>query len=129
MIPFLIAPAADPAPEAVVRAMFDAFNRHDVGAMVELYAPDARLTSSDFCAPRGKADIRRTYDALFRAFPDINDRVEILVVQGDTVAVRFMAKSTSGQTDMPIHTFLKVRDGLILSDDSVFDSGGKPCDP
>lgn len=116
-------------PETVVRAMFDAFNRHDAQAMQRLYSSDARLTSSDFCASRGKADIRRTYDALFSAFPDIHDTVEILVSEGDRIAVRFTATSQSGNLKLPIHTFLRVRNGLIAEDDSVFDAGGRPCTP
>ncbi len=123
---------ADPAPEAVVRAMFDAFNRHDAVAMAELYADDALLSSSDFCAPRvGREEVKRTYRALFAAFPDIHDEIAQMVVQGDHVAVRFVAKS--GQSSSPlvlsISTFLTVRQGLIRSDDSTFDAGGRPCSP
>jgi ketosteroid isomerase-like protein len=61
--------AAQPSPRAVVEGMFAAFNRNDVAALEAYYAEDARLTSSDFCAPRvGKAGVRRTYDALFKTF-------------------------------------------------------------
>ena len=129
VLPFTQPSTASRAPEAVVRAMFDAFNRHDAQTMQRLYSSDARLTSSDFCAPRGKADIRRTYDALFSAFPDIHDTVEILVSEGDRVAVRFTATSQRGNLKLPIHTFLRVRNGLIAEDDSVFDAGGRPCTP
>ncbi|WP_457312303.1 nuclear transport factor 2 family protein [Sphingomonas sp. UYAg733] len=108
--------------------MFAAFNRHDAAAMAALYADDARLSSSDFCAPRGQRDVVRTYTALFAAFPDIEDRVDDLVVQGDRVAVRFTAVSVASGFRMPIATFLKVRNGKIIADDSYFDAGSKPCE-
>jgi ketosteroid isomerase-like protein len=121
--------SAPRAPEAVVQAMFAAFNRHDAAAMEQMYAEDARLTSSDFCHARGRSDIERTYNALFKTYPDIRDTVETIVSQGDRVAVRFTAASSSGGISMTIHTFLRVRDGRIVEDDSVFDAGGRPCEP
>lgn len=123
---------ASPSPQAVVQAMFDAFNRHDAAAMAGLYADDARLASSDFCATRtGPAEVLRTYRALFVAFPDIRDEIEHMVVEGDHVAVRFVARSGQGSSAlaMPIATFLTVRHGRIQSDESSFDTGGRACTP
>lgn len=114
-------------PRQVVEAMFEAFNRHDAAAMARLYAPEARLTSSDFCAPRGAADVERTYRALFEAFPDIVDQVEIMVTEGQHVAVRFTAVSRATDMRLPIQATLRVRDGLIVEDHSIFDTGSKPC--
>ena len=121
--------AASREPEVVVLAMFSAFNRHDAATMEQMYAAEARLTSSDFCHARKRSDVKRTYDALFKAFPDIHDDVETIVSQGDRVAVRFRATSKLGEMSITIHTFLRVRDGLIVEDDSVFDTGGRPCEP
>jgi ketosteroid isomerase-like protein len=121
--------AAPNTPEAVVQAMFAAFNRHDAAAMKLMYSEDARLTSSDFCHARGRSDVTRTYEALFQAFPDIHDDVATIVTQGDRVAVRFTASSKRGGMSMTIHTFLRVRDGRIVEDDSVFDAGGRACEP
>jgi ketosteroid isomerase-like protein len=118
------------SPRAVVEGMFAAFNRNDVAALEAYYAEDVRLTSSDFCAPRvGKAGVRRTYAALFETFPGITDKVEALVVEGERVAVRFAARSTAPGREftLPIMTFLTVRDGLIRTDDSIFDTKGEPC--
>lgn len=137
MMPLLIAlaaaqvtvPAPNPSPEGVVRAMFESFNQHDARSMEALYAHNARLTSSDFCEPRGKADVQRTYESLFRAFPDIHDTIETLISEGNVVAVRFVAVSRTGKMALTIHTFITVRNGLIASDDSLFDNGGRPCEP
>jgi uncharacterized protein (TIGR02246 family) len=122
-------PPRPPSAREVVKAMLEAFNRHDATAMARLYARDARLTSSDFCSPRGQADIERTYRALFEAFPDIRDDVSTIVAEGEHVAVRFTAVSKTGPLQLPIQTMLTVRDGLITEDHSVFDTGGRPCAP
>ena len=126
------APAATaPSSRQVVQAMFDAFNRHDAAAMAALYSATAHLTSSDFCTPRGKKDVERTYASLFDAFPDIRDDIDSMLASGDRVAVRFTARGRSGSTVMALRiiTFLTVRDGRIIEDDSVFDTRGEPCRP
>lgn len=125
----LLAAATAPTPRTVVTALFEAFNRHDAKAIAGLYAPDARLTSPDFCTARGRDDVARTYGALFAAYPDIQDRIEVLVVDGNRVAVRFLATSRSGGLTMSIQAVIRVRDGLIVEDNSVFDTGGEPCQP
>jgi ketosteroid isomerase-like protein len=129
MIALLLSLASAPPaePKAVVAALFAAFNRHDAAALSRLYAPDARLTSPDFCRPRGHADVARSYQALFAEFPDIRDHVEAMFAEGDRVAVRFRAVSVKGRLSLPIQTMLRVRGGLIVEDDAVFDTGGQPC--
>ena len=127
-IPLLGGASAPPAsPRTAVAAMFAAFNAHDPAAMARLYAPDARLTSSDFCAPRRGTDVQRTYAALFAAMPDLNDQVDTVVAEGDRVAVRFTATSSNTGLRLPIVSMLRVQDGLIVEDDSVFDAGGRIC--
>lgn len=124
-------PAASASSETLVRALFDTFNRHDAAALALLYAEDARLTSSDFCGTRvGRAEVVRTYRALFAQFPDIRDEVQDIVVDGDRVAVRFVAISGKGGAplSLPITTFLIVKHGLIQTDDSTFDTAGRACE-
>lgn len=122
-------PAPPVQPRDVVNAMFAAFNRHDAEGLARLYAPDARVTSSDYCRPRNREGVARTYAALFAEFPDIRDEVETTVVEGDTVAVRFTAVSRAKNLKLPIQAMLQVKNGLIVRDDSVFDNGGRPCEP
>lgn len=121
-------PAA-PVEAQVVEKMFAAFNRHDPAAMAALYAPDARLTSSDFCAARTGRDVTRTYAALFAEMPDVVDTVDTLLVNGERVAVRFTATSAKARVTIRIMSFLRVRGGRIVEDDSIFDTGGRPCAP
>ena len=69
-------PVAQASAKSVVQAKFAAVNRHSLEDIVALYAVDAELTAPDFCSPRhGRDDVRRTYQALFSAFPDISVEV------------------------------------------------------
>ena len=118
------------SPRAVVEELFRAFNRHDVSALQALYAPDARLTSSDFCKARTGADVTRTYEALFRVFPDIRDEVISIVVDGDQAAVRFRISSVTegNEIHFELMTFFRFRDGRIVEDATIFDTRGRPCE-
>jgi ketosteroid isomerase-like protein len=117
-------------PRALIDQLFQAFNRHDVPALVALYAPDARLMSSDFCKLRSGADVARTYEEIFRAFPDIRDDVISVVIDGDQASVRFVASSRSpgNRFHFELMTFFRFSAGRIIEDDTVFDAMGQPCE-
>jgi ketosteroid isomerase-like protein len=124
--------AGDSSPRSVVEAKFAAVNRHAVADVVAYYAPGARLTASDFCGPRqGRVDVQRTYQSLFAAFPDVVAEVHEYFVQGDRVAVRLTVRgSIQGRPfAVPIANYFTVRNGLIETDDGVFDTRGRPCSP
>ena len=117
-------------PAAIVHKLFDSFNRHDAAALQALYVPNARLTSSDFCKPRTGADVTRTYDALFRAFPDIRDDVDAIIVEGDRAAVRFVSsiRTPGGGFPLKLTTFFRFSGGRIIEDDTIFDTSGRACE-
>jgi predicted ester cyclase len=120
------------SPQSVIEAKFAAVNRHALDEIVNLYSPEAQITASDFCQPRhGREDVRRTYKALFDAFPNIGVEVHEYVVQGDRVAVRLNVqnKQPGFAFDLPIMNFFTVRNGLIESDEGRFDNGGRRCSP
>lgn len=124
--------AAAPSARAVVEAKFAAVNRHAVADVVALYAPDAVVTASDFCAPRrGREDVRRTYEAIIGGVSDVVADVQEIIVEGDRVAVKFVVRSRlPGRAfDVPILDFFTVRDGLIVRDDGIFDNHGRACTP
>ena len=117
---------ADATAEAVVERLFDAFNRHDIDALAALYAADARIVSPDHEQPlHGPEGARAIYAPLFAQFPDIRDEVAGMVVQGDEVAVQFVSRGCDRDGrfcfDLPIASFLTVRDDLIIADTSYFD--------
>jgi hypothetical protein len=95
-----------------------------------LYAPNARLTSSDFCKPRSGADVGRTYGAMFRAFPDIRDEVDSIVIDGDRATVRFVSSShkPGGNFRLKLMTFFRFDGGRIIEDDTVFYTSGRACE-
>jgi predicted SnoaL-like aldol condensation-catalyzing enzyme len=117
-------------PGAIISKLFDSFNRHDVSALQALYAPNARLTSSDFCKPRTGTDVGRTYGAMFRAFPDIRDDVDAIIIDGDRAAVRFVSSSNTpgGNFRLVLMTFFRFSGGRIIEDDTVFDTSGRACE-
>ena len=116
--------------KSVVQAKFAAVNRHALEDIVALYAVDAQLTAPDFCSPRhGRDDVRRTYQALFSAFPDISVDVQEYLQEGERVAVRFIVRSSLPDRSfaVPIMNFFSVRNGVIVSDEGLFDTRGRKC--
>lgn len=116
---------------ATVRALFAAFNAHDVEGMVRLYATDAEYVSPDLPpGTRGHAAIRKVYSDLFRAIPDVQDTVVRMVAQGDSVAVEFVARGTAPaqpntpavKFELPIASFITFdSQGRIARDAAYFD--------
>jgi hypothetical protein len=118
-----------PSALAVVRAKFDAVNRHDLQAIAAAYAADARIMASDFCAPRiGRAEVERTYTALL-AIEDLGVSVDDAIADGNRVLARIRVRGAiRGQRfELPISNYFEVRDGLIAYDLGVFDTGTRPC--
>jgi len=132
VVPAVQCRAREPSPKTVVENRFAAVRRHDVEAIVALYADDAVETSPAFCTERGGPQgARRTYSELFQAFPAITDDVTSFVVDGERVAVQFTVRSrkTDGSYafEVPLANFLVVRHGRIVRDDTYFDTRGRPC--
>lgn len=120
------APSAQTSAQQLVDARFATFNRHDLDGIVKLYAPEAVLTSPGFCTPRqGQEGARRSYGDLFKAYPDISDEVVSYVAEGDHIAVQFVVHL--GKYSAPLATFLTVKDGLIVRDDTYYDAQGQHC--
>ena len=118
-----------PSALAVVRAKFEAVNRHDLHAIAAAYAPNARVMASDFCAPRiGRAEVERTYTALL-AIEDLGVSVDETIADGSRVLARIRVRGAiRGQRfELPISNYFEVRDGLIAYDLGVFDTAARPC--
>ena len=116
----------------IVEQRIAAVARHDLEAIVALYAPHAIETSPGFCADRSGPDgARRTYGDLFQAYPNITDEVVAYVVDGPHVAVQFIARVRKADGslafEVPIANFLTVEHGRITRDDTYFDTKGRPC--
>jgi ketosteroid isomerase-like protein len=122
--------AMESSAKSVVEAKFAAVNRHSIDDIEKLYAPFASVTAPNFCNTRhGREDVRRIYQDLFTAFPDIHVEIQEYLVQGDRVAVRYLVRAGSPGKGfvVPIFNLFTVRDGLITTDDGMFDNGGRKC--
>lgn len=122
----------DDSPQAVVARRFAAVARHDLETIVGLYANDAVETSPAFCADRiGQEGVRRTYSELFTRYPTITAEEPTFVVQGDRVAVQFLARTRTPDGSIAFEgrlaNFLVVKNGRIVRDDTYYDTGGQPC--
>ena len=113
----------------IVLALFEAFNRHDVEALVEAYAEDVKIISPGDTEPRsGREVVREIYQGHFDDIPGVHDAVQNIVAEGDRAAVEFIATWDQPTEDDPdargslrIAAFLKVKDGLIVEDFTYFD--------
>jgi hypothetical protein len=124
--------ASEPSARTIVEKRIAAVARHDLDAIVALYAADAIETSPGFCSNRtGTEGVRRTYGELFQLYPNITDDVVAYVVDGQHVAVQFVARVRKADGslafEVPIANFLTVEHGRITRDDTYFDTKGRPC--
>lgn len=114
---------------AIIEAVFEAFNRHDLDGVVALYHPDAKLVTPGFPEPRyGLEVIRATYKDHFDNIPGVYDEVTRIVAEGDRAAVEFTASWDQPTENDPeakgtlrISTFITITDGLISADVTYYD--------
>ncbi|MEL6379582.1 MAG: nuclear transport factor 2 family protein [Pseudomonadota bacterium] len=125
-------PANEPAPEnrhEIVAALFDTFNAHDAEGLGQFYTENAQVFSPETCTPKtGRLNIAAGYAQMFDQIPDIHDRLEKVIVDGNDVAVTFTATGTiNGQTfAMPIAAFLTFEGNQIATDHVFFDADVTP---
>lgn len=113
----------------IIEAVFEAFNRHDLEAVVALYHPEAKLVTPGYPEPRyGLEVIRATYKDHFDNIPGVYDEVTRIVAEGDQGAVEFTAswdqpteEDPNARGELHISAFLKIKDGLIIEDITYFD--------
>jgi ketosteroid isomerase-like protein len=118
------------SPRAVVEKRFALVGRYDDAGIAALYASDAIETSPAFCTERrGPAGALRTYSELFKSYPTITAHITSLIVEGERVAVQFVARVRNPDVafESRLANFLIVRNGKITRDDTYFDAKGRPC--
>ncbi len=89
--------------EATVRQEAEAWSRHDVQALLKLYARDAILEDSQYPEPlRGESGVRKDAENTFKSFPDVRVTILRIISSGDTVAVEWRFEGTNtGPLIMP----------------------------
>ncbi|MFH5797594.1 ester cyclase [Haladaptatus sp. CMAA 1911] len=96
----------------------------DLDLLDELYGEDA-IEHNPFGDLRGRAAIRESYEGFIAAFPDIEQKVEDVVAEGDTVAMRLTARGTHEGPMMDLEptgrevevqqtVFTRIEDGEIV---------------
>jgi steroid delta-isomerase-like uncharacterized protein len=80
-----------------------AFNAHDAGRFAACYAPDAIVYDPQYPEPlRGRGAIEQDMADFYRAFPDVTNRLETTLEDGEMVAARFSISGThSGPLALP----------------------------
>ncbi len=114
---------------AIIEAVFEAFNNHDLEAIVALYHPEAKIITPSFPTPRYGLDVvRAIYKDHFENIPGVYDEVTRIVAEGNEGAVEFTASwdqpapgNPEARESMMISAFLKIKNGLIIEDITYYD--------
>jgi hypothetical protein len=92
-----LAQAAPATPTEVVRAYADAANRHDVDAVLALYAEDVRkYRFPDSLASEGRESNREKYVRNFTENPDLKVRILDMTVLADKVVSHDLVTGLAG---------------------------------
>lgn len=84
--------------EELIQRYFDAFNRHDLEAVVACFHDQAVLVSPNGSRLVGLAEVRRSYETEFALFPDAHCELRLCVGNsGRGVAESFFSGTRAGQ--------------------------------
>lgn len=110
------AQAAPSSPEDVVRAYAEAANRHDVEALLALYAPDVRKYGfPGTLSSQGRESNREKYKRNFAENPDLNVKIlEMTSVANKVVSHDLVSGLASGKLSEEI-TVYQVDGGQITN--------------
>lgn len=118
-------PVAAADTEALMRRFYAAFNARDLDALDELMAADAVDHNPIPDQPEGLAGVKLALAGFYAAFSDIQIEIEQILVAGDYVTVRQIARGTHDHdflgipaTGKPVvitsHDMYRVEDGMIV---------------
>jgi ketosteroid isomerase-like protein len=101
--------------EQLIHRYFDAFNRHDLEAVVACFHDQAVLVSSNGKRLVGRAEVRRSYESEFAMFPDAHCQLRVCVGnKGRGVAESFFSGTRAGQKIEAIGAeVVEIEDGKI----------------
>ena len=78
-----------------MRAWFDAYNRRDADALIEIYADDAEIVQVAFGdSLRGRDALLTSFQEFFKAFPDNYTNPESIFVDGDWAIIEWTGGGT-----------------------------------
>ncbi len=114
--------------EAIVRAMFEAFNQHEWQKMASFYDEQARFLDPSYgpgYIGRSRQQTVEHYRELEKMFPDIKDELTDVIASGNKVVVQFLSTGTAPdgtQWHLPICTVFTLKDGEIVVDATYYDN-------
>jgi steroid delta-isomerase-like uncharacterized protein len=80
--------------KAVVRRLFEEYNKHNLDGVEELVAPDYVWHGPAGFGDMDLAAMKQAMPAFFTAFPDLHWTVEDLIAEGDKVVSRYTCRAT-----------------------------------
>jgi steroid delta-isomerase-like uncharacterized protein len=122
--------------EAIVERQLEAFQRHDIAALVSFHAPDGVVESPMYGTRRGLGEIEEAYRAFFKSFPDAQMVIESTLVDPPCVAGLmdvgathtdefFGLPGTSKHIDIRMARFIQFdAAGLIAHERRIYDFTG-----
>jgi steroid delta-isomerase-like uncharacterized protein len=121
--------------QSLMSERIEAWRRRDSAALASGYADDAVVTSPMFPRAEGRAEIERSFESLFRVFPDWEIELEDPCISGQRVMqpcrVRatqrgeFMGLAGTGRRmEFQCVLILDFKDGLIQRERRVYDFTG-----
>ncbi len=120
--PEVTRPAAGPmpgsivgeSPEALVQSRSEAYNRHDLDALIRIFSIDAKVFDPpDRLRDSGHSQIRQTYSRRFAEAADARLEVRDVVREGAYVVSRETESSSSGASSTAL-VITEVRHGRIV---------------
>jgi hypothetical protein len=101
------------SPEEVAQSRIEAYNRHDLEALIGLYAPDARLYEPpDHLRDSGTEQIRQTYARRFASAPHGMITVAKRMTEGNHVVDREIETGAAAQPESAL-VISEIHDGKI----------------
>ncbi|HAJ35358.1 MAG TPA: hypothetical protein DCL15_06655 [Chloroflexi bacterium] len=81
--------------QAVVQQVLAAWNSHDPARVAAFYTEDCRVIDVAIAQPPvGRAGVQRMFEAYYHAFPDLEIKPDVIIIEGNRVAVFWMAHAT-----------------------------------
>ena len=108
--------------EAIALKWFEAFNTHNLEALLSLYHNDAKHFSPKLKIRKpetnglvcGKNALREWWQDAFDRLPTLNYTYTTLTANSDRVFMEYIRK-VAGEAEMLVSEVLEIRDGLIVA--------------
>ncbi len=123
-----VARSGDPIAD-LVRAKFDAMNRHDPDAIALLYADSASVQSPNWQeAIRGPAEVRSVYGRYFKSSPDLKYTITRVVETNKSVVVEYTSEGTIEHNEQGVPDYMRGKHYVLKNITRMDIAGGRIVD-